>query len=118
MRSAKRGRHQAEGGEGGDVGLAALWGANRGQGKAQYPLVLFLPLCPPQTRLRGGIVSLPSTHSAKLMPSHHLFAVSLIIQVTLLCTCSSMNPGLLRTDNLNDALKPQWSFTQCLVCIY
>lgn len=47
-----------------------------------------------------------------------LFSLPLITWMAFLCTYSSMNSGLLNTDKLNDALKPQQHFTQCLVCFY
>lgn len=71
----------------------------------------------PQMYLQGRIRSLPSICSAKLMLSYLLFAISQVIWTLLLCTCSSMNSDLLNADNLNDALKSQWNFTQRLVHI-
>lgn len=71
----------------------------------------------PQMYLQGRIRSLPSICSAKLMLSYLLFAISQVIWTLLLCACSSMNSDLLNADNLNDALKSQWNFTQRLVHI-
>lgn len=44
----------------------------------------------PQMYSQGRIRSLPSSRSAKLMLSYLLFAISQIIWVLLLCTCSRL----------------------------
>lgn len=52
------------------------------------------------------------------MISYLLFSFPMIIRMALLCTCSSMNSGLLNTNNPNNPLKSQQNFTWCLAYIF